>query len=51
MTISRDWMTPADVSSSAELTAEFRSLLADESWHSKGEITRSHSGSGETRLK
>uniref|UniRef100_A0A383VSD5 Fe2OG dioxygenase domain-containing protein n=1 Tax=Tetradesmus obliquus TaxID=3088 RepID=A0A383VSD5_TETOB len=31
------WMTPADVSASAELVAEVRRLLADKDWHGSGE--------------
>lgn len=33
---SREWMTPGDVSSSAELAADLQGLLADEEWHAQG---------------
>lgn len=34
---SGDWMTPGDMSASAELWAELKMLLGDREWHNKGE--------------
>jgi hypothetical protein len=34
---STGWLTPVDVSASAELAAEIRRLMADKDWHSNGE--------------
>jgi hypothetical protein len=34
---SGSWLTPGDVSASAELAAELKRLVADNDWHPKGE--------------
>lgn len=33
----KGWVTAADVSASAELAAELKTLLADKTWHGEGE--------------